>query len=212
MTDRSVSILDKRQRLANLGSRPGPVMLELGCGPNKRFPESIGIDAIDYDCVDVVGDLYDVLAEIPSGSVEFVHTAHVFEHLPDLTRMVNELGRVVAPGGRIEIAVPHFSNPFFYSDPTHKAYFGLYTFSYYAEDRVLSRRVPAYVRNPALALIDVTLVFRGDRRRYLMYAVRRMVHALVNSTTYTKEFYEEFLPFLFPCYEIVYVLTRKVNE
>jgi O-antigen/teichoic acid export membrane protein len=204
----AAAIIDKHDRLANLTVQPTPVMLELGCGPEKRFAESIGIDAIDYDCVDVVGDVYDVLNEIPSGSVHYVHTSHLLEHLHDLTLIVNELSRVVATNGTIEIIVPHFSNPYFYSDPTHRNFFGLYTFSYFAEDNILSRRVPAYVRNGSLELMKVRFVFRSDRQLDPMYLVRRLVGLIVNSTTYAKEFYEEFLPFLFPCYEIVYVLRR----
>ena len=38
------------------------VVFELGCGMNKRHLEAIGIDALDYPCVDIVGDVFEVIS------------------------------------------------------------------------------------------------------------------------------------------------------
>jgi hypothetical protein len=58
--------------------------------------------------------------------------------VPDLPRLIEELGRVMAPGAALTIIVPHFSNPFYYSDPTHRTPFGLYTMAYFC-DQIFSR-------------------------------------------------------------------------
>ena len=60
-------------------SADNPVALELGCGHRRDLPHGIGIDVLDYPGVDVIGDVYDVLAALttaglvrriqPSGSV-----------------------------------------------------------------------------------------------------------------------------------------------
>ncbi len=56
-----MAILDKRGSLSWLQD----ASLELGCGGRKRHPEALGIDALDHECVDIVGDVYDVLAQMP---------------------------------------------------------------------------------------------------------------------------------------------------
>ena len=87
----------------------------MGCGPAKRDPASIGIDALDFPCVDIVGDLFEVLAAIPDGSVSRCYSSHLLEHVPDLNRLVDEIERILQPGGTMIGTVPHFSNPYFFS-------------------------------------------------------------------------------------------------
>ena len=55
--------------------------------------------------------------------------------------------------------MPHFSNPYFYSDPTHRDAFGWYTFSHLANDEILRRQVPNYFGEHKFTLEDVRLVF-----------------------------------------------------
>jgi hypothetical protein len=46
-------------------------------------------------------------------------------------RLANpQIAKDLEQGELIEIIVPHFSNPHYYSDPTHVRFFGLYTMSY----------------------------------------------------------------------------------
>lgn len=78
--------------------------------------------------VDIQADLNEPLDLLPDGSVEAVHCRHLLEHIDRLLHLLDELHRVVRPGGEIDIRVPHFSNPYGYSDPTHVRFFGLYSF------------------------------------------------------------------------------------
>jgi hypothetical protein len=103
--------------------------------------------------------------------------------------------------------VPHFSNPYFYSDPTHRRFFGLYSFSYFAEDKIFSRTIPGYSRLPDLVLQDVQLRFYSPFRQ--RKRLKKFLGKIFVRTVYAMEFYEEFLSQLFPCYEIRY-LVRKV--
>ena len=127
-------VTDKQGRLAAM-SAASPSVLELGCGSRRRHAHAITVDALDYPDVDVVGDVYDVLARMPDGSVDAVYSYHFVEHLPDLARFIAGLRRVVRHGGRVLTVVPHFSNPYFYSDYTHHNHFGLYTFAYFSKTR-----------------------------------------------------------------------------
>lgn len=202
-----MSLIDKTgvlQRLHN-GER---LQLELGCGPRKVDPNAIGVDLLDFDGVDLVGDVYVALAAMPAAGISGVYTSHFLEHVPDLPRLIEELGRVMAPGAALTIIVPHFSNPFYYSDPTHRTPFGLYTMAYFCEQTLFSRGVPRYGFKSPLVIEAVKLRFKSYPPRYLRHALKLAIGAMVNSCTFAMEFYEENVCWLVPCYEVHYSLRR----
>jgi len=199
--------LDKKNFLMKINNFP-MVELELGCGENKRNQHAIGIDALDYPDVDIVGDIYQVLAAFPTQSVDAVYSYHFVEHVPDVPKLLAELARVIKPNGIVEFVAPHFSNPYFYSDPTHRSFFGLYTFCYFACKSPFSRQVPTYGHKLEFNIIKVDLVFKSARPFIFRYGVKRLFGVLFNSCNYLKELYEENLCYLFPCYEVRYILKR----
>jgi ubiquinone/menaquinone biosynthesis C-methylase UbiE len=204
-------MIDKHGVLARRDLRDA--VIELGCGPLKRWPGSIGIDIADGEHVDIVGDALEVLPALPAGCAKLVSSSHFLEHLPDAGPVLDEMSRVLGPGGEIEIVVPHFANPYFHSDPTHRNTlgFGLYTMSYYARDPLFRRQVPGYVRREPLTLKRVDLGFKAARPFYGRHAVKRAIGALFNSCRYLQEVWEENLCYLLPCYEIRYVLGRTAD-
>jgi SAM-dependent methyltransferase len=202
------SIRDKRGRLAELiAARRG--VLELGCGPTRRHADAVAVDALDFDGVDVVGDIYDVLALLPGGCVDAVHSYHFLEHVDGLARITMELARVLRPGGVLHAVVPHFSNPYFHSDYTHRQAFGLYSFSYLCDDRLFRRRVPRYQLDTGLELEDVRLRFKASPPFYVRHALRQALGVLVNSSRLTQEWYEAGWTGWFPCYEIDFTARRR---
>lgn len=203
----TTSVLDKHGRLAEV-PRLARVELEIGCGAIRRHPQAIAIDALDYDGVDVVGDVFAVLAQFPDASVDVVHSSHFVEHLDDLAGLIRELGRVMKPGGTVRTIAPHFSNPYFYSDYTHRRAFGLYSFSYLSRDALLYRTVPRYMETP-FDLVSVRLNFKAPRPFYLGWALGRVAQLLVNASTIGQEWYERRLCYLMPCYEVEYVIVKK---
>lgn len=195
---------DKSGALAHIHGRK----LDIGCGPRKVDAEYVGVDLIDYPGVDVVGEICEVLARIPDGALTGVYSSHFFEHVDDLPGLLDEIARTLSPGAFMEVVAPHFSNPYYYSDPTHRMAFGLYTFSYLAADDVHRRQVPTYCRNDAFELRSAMLGFKSPRPFYGRYAFKRTIGVLVNLTTWTRECYEENLCYLVPCYEVRYLLRR----
>jgi ubiquinone/menaquinone biosynthesis C-methylase UbiE len=199
-------ILDKVKILD--GSLPSPLKLELGCGPEKRSHDAIGIDAIDYPAVDIVGDAYEVLESLPEACVDYISSEHFFEHLEDVPRMLRSIARVMKAGGIVRIVTPHFSNPFFYSDPTHRQFFGLYTFAYYGTESPFRRRVPNYCAVSGLRNQACRLIFKSHRPYYVRHSFKKAVEKMVNLSRYTQELYEENFCYIVPCYEVEYTLIR----
>lgn len=202
-----MSFVDKRGVLARLNNS-SEVVIELGCGPRKRLRNSIGIDVIDTDVVDIVGDSAEVLRAIPEATVDLISSSHFLEHVRDLDPLLRECVRVLKPAGTFEATVPHFSHPYFYADPTHVRPFGLYTFSYLAKDDHFRRKVPGYIRNEALELKSAELVFKSTRPFYGRHAFKKFLGVIFNASRYMQEFYEENLCYMFPCYEIRFVLRK----
>jgi SAM-dependent methyltransferase len=121
--------------------------LDLGCGTNKR-PGFLGVDRRQFPGVDGVTDLTKknwlferpelgsvklVAATLdgvtgyvlPDNSVAEVFCAHFLEHLehnqakPERVRFMNEMWRVLVPGGRAMIVTPHWASNRAYGDFTH---------------------------------------------------------------------------------------------
>jgi hypothetical protein len=202
----SRAIVDKTGVLA----RGAALKLDLGCGHVKRGPGHVGVDVIDGPAVDVIGDVLDVLRSLDDESVAEVYSSHLFEHVEDLAAVVTEVERVLAVRGRLHVVVPHFSNPYFYSDPTHRRTFGLYTFSYFAEDPLFGRRVPTYDHLPRLRLERVRLNFRSAVEFRVRWHLEAVLARLVNATTRRQEFYEAHLVWILPCYELEFFLVKPV--
>lgn len=116
--------------------------LDLGCGKNKKEGFH-GVDSIAFEGVDMVMDLATLKKDIPEwkilmppkigdniyepwpwgdGEIEEVHSSHSFEHLTASQRVhfYNELYRVMKPGAKAQIIVPHWSSGRAYGDLTHQ--------------------------------------------------------------------------------------------
>lgn len=201
----NVGFVDKNNLLESLGT---DVVLELGCGSKKKHADAIGIDALDYAGVDIVGDALEIIRAFPDESVSAVYTYHFLEHVDDVPLLLEELARVLRVGGTLSIVVPHFSSPYFYSDITHRRFFGLYTMCYFSEGGGLRRKVPTYQREIAYHLDTVRLVFKSSPPFYARHGFKKLFEKLVNVSAYTKELYEEMFCYVFPCYEVHYQLRR----
>lgn len=200
-------IIDKKNFLPDFEHSPSPIILDIGCGPQKKHPEWIGIDALDFDGVDLVGDVFEVLKQFPDGTVDAVFSAHFFEHINGIDKLLTEVGRVLKSGGRLTVIVPHFSNPYFYSDYTHKNFFGLYSFSYLAQEDLFKRKVPQYQVATVFQLTKVHLRFQSPF--FLRGLFYRVYGKIINASYYLKELYEENFSRVVYCYEIEYDLVKK---
>jgi len=198
-------MLDKKKILQNI-KEGDTIILDLGCGPLKKQKDWIGIDILDAEGVDIVGDIYEVIKAFPDNSVDEVHAYHFFEHISDVAALLIDLRRILKQTGFIEVVVPHFSNAYFYSDYTHKSFFGLYSFSYMVKDALLKRKVPNYNINTGLQLKTVFLRFKSPF--VINRPFRKLWQLIFNANIFMKEWYEDSWSSSFPCYEVQFILTK----
>ncbi len=111
-------------------------ILDVGCGNNKQ-PGAVGLDYNRRTQADVIHDLGVVPYPFADDEFDEVISFHVVEHIPDVMAFVSELHRITKPGGRIRLVTPHYSNPDWPSDPTHRNHFNSYSFQYFTRDRRL---------------------------------------------------------------------------
>ncbi len=180
------------------------VIIELGCGERKR-PGRIGIDRLDLPPVDIVADLEAGLPFLPDRSVDEIHCRSFLEHIENFEHLFTEMIRVLKDDGRAYIFVPHFSNPYYYSDYTHKRPFGLYTFYYFAEpQRQLRRKVPSFYTSTRVEILSLKFKFRSSFRGVI--SPRKLFGAMINLHPALQEFYEAALCYWAPCDGIEVVL------
>lgn len=182
-----------------------PVKLNLG-GGLRPLQGHFLLDLVDLPGVDVQADLNEPLDKLPTGSVEAVHCRHLLEHIDNLVPLLEELHRVVRPGGEIDIRVPHFSNPYGYSDPTHVRFFGLYSFYYFADhDEQPRRKVPAFYSRCRFQVKQIHI--RLMHATWFDKVVRTVLQPLINRSSGWQDWYERRLCRLFPANEIQYRIT-----
>lgn len=192
----------------NLTKSRDRIKIELGCGPTKQ-PDSIGIDALPIPGVDIVTNLEEGLPFIPDSSVDEITSFHFLEHINNLEFLISEIHRVLKPEGIHKVVVPHFSNPHYYSDITHKKFFGLYTFDYYAtSESKLRRKVPDFYHNIKFEILNRKFFFKSQ------FLIRNLVKKwfftkLFNLSSYMQEYYEECLTGIFPCSEIYFEMKPR---
>lgn len=112
--------------------------LRLNLGACDRiFP---GFSSVDI--VPPADELADLRQAWPwsDSSIEEVLAFDVFEHLPDKRHTMNELWRVLKPGGRATIEVPTLRGVGACCDPTHESFWSAGDFEYYEKGNFARER------------------------------------------------------------------------
>jgi SAM-dependent methyltransferase len=96
---------------------PKGIILNLGSGPKVINPKIINVDIFPYAGVSIVADISSLPYE--SRSVDAVICNTVLEHVTNPEKVIEEISRVMKPGGLVYITVP-FLFPFHASPDDYK--------------------------------------------------------------------------------------------
>ena len=187
--------------------KPADVLkIDLGCGPNKKAGFK-GMDILPLPGVDFVVDLEKGFGFIEDNSVDEFYTSHFLEHVQNLELILSEIYRTLKPGGTLTVFVPHFSNPYYYSDYTHKRFFGLYSFDYFTSlDTGYRRKVPGYNASIDFSVVERKLILKPPSFFFTNLFKKHILNRIFNSNKYFQAVYEEYFTNIFPCYEMKFVL------
>lgn len=182
-----------------------PLRLHLGCG-DVRIDGFYGVDRVALPGVAIVADLEEPLGLIPDNSVVEVLSHHCFEHVREFLPLMGELFRVVRPGGKIQVEVPHFSNPYAFSDPTHVRTFGLYTMFYFVRTENQPRRkVPVFYSSTRFRVLGTRI--KPMPRTWFDRLAFPFMGTIINRNLASQDWYERRICRLFPAWSIAYQMT-----
>jgi len=171
------------------GAAAGLRVLDVGCGIHK-YPGAVGVDRNPASRADVLCDLDTFPYPFRDSSFSEVRAIHVIEHVADVLRAMEEFHRLLAPGGRVIIITPHYTDFSSFCDPTHRWHLNSFSLRYFGEDHGgfgyysnrRFREISVHVRLLALwrwlgfeALVNWFPRFRRFWEHYLCYVVRGKV-------------------------------------
>lgn len=135
-----VSVGDTASVVDTVGRLAG-IRLDICCGANKQGPGWFGIDIQPLPGVDLVWDVTNIPWPLPDESVLVAMASHVVEHIPPANfgfiRFMNEVWRLMKPGGEFAIVTPHGRSDGYIQDPTHVNPCNEATFLYFDQDHPL---------------------------------------------------------------------------
>ncbi len=111
--------------------------LDVGCG-GRKLPGAVGMDTLSLAGVDVVHDANNIPWPFEAGTFELVFLNHALEHVGNLVAVMDEIHRVLRPGGRLVVQVPYFRSVDAFNDPTHTHFFTAGSLDYFIEGSGLS--------------------------------------------------------------------------
>jgi len=172
--------------------------LSLGCGRDIR-PDHVNLDLVSADGVDVVHDLNVVPLPFEDGRFEEIRCDSILEHV-EYVKLLRDIHRIMAPGGRLLVQVPHFSSPSAYENPQHIRYFTSQTLGYFVQGHEWNHCFGfAFAR-----IEDVRVNFV----RSWSYPWNYLIEPLVNLRPAMQRFYENSPLRMFPAVEIRATLIK----
>ena len=176
------------------------MILDVGCGKNKT-PGAIGMDKNPLTGADVIHDLGEFPYPFPDNHFDEVVGIHVVEHVPDPLRFMEELWRITKPGGLIRLATPHYTNPTWASDLTHRNHLNSYSFECFDHNRQLfdfytsARLLPVHARVTLANIwryLGIQMLVNLDNGRPSLRFFRRIWEYYFSSIMRGKDLYFEF--------------------
>ena len=165
-------------------------ILHLGSG-RKYHVDAVNVDLVADTDPDVVHDLDRTPWPFPDGRFSEVWAYDVLEHLDDLVAVMEEIHRVSRPGAILKATVPHFSCSNAFTDPTHRHYFGRFSFDYFTGENEFPFYSRARFRRRA-----ASINFRPT-------LLNKAVHRLAN---WRPAWYEQRWAWMFPAWFLYFEL------
>lgn len=178
--------------------------LNLGCGTD--FKDGwVNLDSAAISGVDVVHNVETLPLPFEDNSFEEILAQDILEHI-EYVPVLRDLHRILAPGGKIHIRVPHFTSKNNFIDPTHKRQFSVSTWDFFVKGtRKFEQR--AYYFDFAFDFIESRTMTFEKSSRALFY--NKFFERFINKDIGRQRYFESsFLRGLFPAENILVTLVK----
>jgi SAM-dependent methyltransferase len=165
-------------------------ILDVGCGTNKT-EGAIGLDNNPRTGADVIHDLGKLPYPFPDDEFDLVVSNHVVEHVPDVMAFISELHRITRPGGRIRLLTPHYTNPDWANDPTHRNHINSYTFNTFLAGREVFDFYTDVRLQPVDCHVSLLSLWRALGIEFLVNLDRKAY-----SLRFLRKFWEQYLSYV----------------
>tara|TARA_X000000368_G_C23052462_1_gene722124 strand:+ start:1875 stop:2468 length:594 start_codon:yes stop_codon:yes gene_type:complete len=183
--------------------------LDLGCGKDK-IENSIGIDKIKSESVDVRHDLNNFPYPFDDDSFELVVCKHSISHIDNFEKTIFEIFRILKPGGKLLIIAPHFSSDNSFTDYTIKHFFGYRTLDYFINDNSVLSKKYSFYSNIKFSMINRRIfMYKSIRKNFIDRIISLFFLPLDIIINSFPRFYEKFLCFIIRANEVVFLLQKK---
>ena len=188
--------LSQPVRRTDQSNKDAKKILDVGCGWNKT-PGAIGIDSNPKAHADIIHDLGSVPYPFPDNEFDQIICRHVAEHVPDVMAFVTELYRITKRGGRIAIVTPHYTNPDWPTDPTHRNHFNSYSFNCFIDDRQLFPFYTDVKLKPIRTHVSLANLWQAIGLEFVVNLDQRWP-----AFRFTRKFWEFYLSYIFRAKEL----------
>ena len=181
-------------------------ILDVGCGNNK-FAGAIGLDNNPRTAADVIHDLGSPPYPFADNEFDLVVSNHVVEHVPDVMAFVSELYRITKNGGHIRLLTPHYTNPDWATDPTHRNHFNSYSFNTFMPERQVFDFYTDVVLKPVKTYCSLANLWRGLGIEWIINLDQKS-----EKFRWTRKFWEYYLSYIFRGKELRFEFEVVKNQ
>lgn len=166
-------------------------ILDVGCGVNK-YKGAIGLDNNPRTAADVIHDLGDFPYPFADDEFDLIVSSHSIEHIPDVMGFIAELYRITKPNGRIKIATPHYTNPDWANDPTHRNHFNSYSFNVFIPEKQNFAFYTDVKLKPVRTYVSLANLWRALGIEFLVNLDQK-----APKLRFARKFWEHYLSYIF---------------
>jgi SAM-dependent methyltransferase len=175
-------------------------ILDLGCGSSKK-ENALGVDSNARVNPDVIHDLNVFPYPFENDSFGEIYMDNSLEHLNEVIPVIEEVYRILKPGGFVKIIVPYFRSLWAFGDITHKKFFTVRSMEMFDTYSPIAKK---YDYTKARFIIE-KIVFNENLKNRI---IKKIILKLANKWPLK---YEVYFSHLYPLDDITYYLRKPIN-
>lgn len=125
--------------------------------------EDGSVEILEEDSMDMISESIWIHGHvIEDNSVYEIHCSHFIEHVANIKAFMEEIYRILIPGGRVTFYAPYYSSVRAMQDYTHKRFISEATFLYFNKQWMTENRLEHYDVKCNFAILSTKFLFQPE--------------------------------------------------